>query len=399
MSSVKPIHHVVLLAGRLDRGAGSHVYNRELAVRLRRRGYQVTVICFAGPRQILGDIQVLAVKHEGPWKWPSAWRFSDLERFWRCTKAIRTSSLIRPDTVIGAEHLFLPAFRRRYPRVPLIYLPHALLIRPEIQSYKLDFLRERMALGLYEGLQRWALRHAEYTVRFTSHACDVLQQHYRMIRTKFVVNPMGVDLPPEAARPSMPDLRLLWVGQLIHRKRIDLALKALARLRDQPWRFDVVGDGECRAALETLAAELGLDERVSFHGFQAEPRRFYADADLFVFPWWLENSPVSMLEAMSHGVPSIAMRHDGSRYHNANGEIVNDGVDGFLASSDEHFVSLLSELVGAPAKVRAAGREARRSIESRHTWNQHLDRFEQLFGEVAEWHHDRWMRRSADSVR
>ena len=59
-----------------------------------------------------------------------------------------------------------------------------------------------------------------------------------------------------------------------------------------------------------------------------------------------------MLEAMSQGVPCLAMCGDGVRYHTANAEIIRDGVDGFLAASDDDFRLQLEKLLQVPQHLR-----------------------------------------------
>jgi glycosyltransferase involved in cell wall biosynthesis len=179
-------------------------------------------------------------------------------------------------------------------------------------------------------------------------------------------------------------MRLLWVGQLIPRKRIDLAIASLARLRHLPWHFDVVGDGVSRSSLEQMVRETGLADRVTFHGYQPRPDGWYRQSDLLLFPSWLENSPVTMLEAMSHGIPCVAMKGDGVRYHNANVDIVTSGRDGFLAQSDEEFHAMVAQLLAAPERVTAAGESARATIAQRHTWTRHLERYESIFDELLD---------------
>ena len=221
-------------------------------------------------------------------------------------------------------------------------------------------------------------------MRFTRVACDALTQRYPEIRPRFFVNPMATELLPLAARPpaSLP-VRLLWVGQLIPRKRIDVALDALAQVASTNWVFDVVGDGVARPELEEQTRRLGLADRVFFHGFQSDPAQWYRRADLLLFPSWLENFPVTMVEAMSHGVACLAMRGDGVRYHTANAEIVEHGRDGFLADSDEDFGRLLAELLERPQQLRTAGDAARDTVTRLYTWDRHLDRLEELFAELA----------------
>jgi glycosyltransferase involved in cell wall biosynthesis len=221
-------------------------------------------------------------------------------------------------------------------------------------------------------------------MRFTRMACDVLTKRYPNIHPRFFIYPMATEIPvPAARRADSAPLRLLWVGRLVTGKRIDLALDALARAAARDWRFDVVGDGAARSSLEEQSRRLGIADRVFFHGFQSDPAEWYGRADLLLFPSRLENFPVTMVEAMSHGVACLAMRGDGVRYHNANAEIIEHGRNGFLADSDEHFNRVVGELIARPEQLRAAGDAARQSVIKLYTWDRHLDRYEQLFGELA----------------
>jgi glycosyltransferase involved in cell wall biosynthesis len=302
------------------------------------------------------------------------------------------------DVVIGGEHLFLKAHARKFPQVPWLYLPHSLVVDQEIGSYGLSPVHHWVMLRLYSALQRWSLNHADRTLRFTQQACDAVSAHYQTsVRPRFAVNPMGVALPSQPVnRQANRLVRLLWVGQLIPRKRIDLALSALSHLPSSNWRFDIVGDGESRVALEALADSLRLRGRVHFHGFQPDPAPWYREADLLLFPSWLENSPVTMLESMSFSVPCLAMRADRVRFHNANSEIINHGNDGFLANCDEDFKLQLDQLIRDPHRLRQAGAVARETIATRHTWDRHLDHYEELFDTLLA---ERRQRRSTVSLR
>jgi glycosyltransferase involved in cell wall biosynthesis len=383
MTDTRPLR-VTILAGLLNRGAGSHVYNRNLAAQLADRGYEVNVVAFGARESLPESIPLVSVQPRPARPRPLVWRLSYLEQYRRCTRAILRSNLPPCDVAVGAEHLFLRAFRKRFPSVPLVYLPHALHAGEEIRSYRHDAVQERLGVWLYERIQRWALQNADCTLRFTRHACEVLSGFYGGENCRrFDVNPMAVQLPELSAREHAAVPRLLWIGQLIDRKRIDVSLRALAQVVDLSWTFDIVGDGKARPELEALSASLGLQSRVTFHGFQQDPSRYYRGADLLLFPSMLENSPVSMLEAMSYGVPVLAMKHDGVRFHNANGEIITDNHDGFLAGSHEEFAVRLDTLVAEPERLRAVGRAARETIEQRHTWTQHLQRYDRLFEELT----------------
>jgi glycosyltransferase involved in cell wall biosynthesis len=376
--------HVRILAGRVDRGAGSHVYHLELARRLSSRGHHVSLVCFSALPEVDGDVEVHRLPLPPQTNVPFLWRFTALRDYRHCSRALARLELAPADVVIGGEHLLLKGHARKFPRTPWVYLAHSLLVDEEIRSYELPRFMHHVTSALYVHLQKWALRHATRTLRFTRMACDVLTKRYPRIRPRFFVNPMATELLPETPRPPPGEpIRLLWVGQLIPRKRIDLALTALARVAAPDWRFDVVGDGVSRPALEEQARSLGLDGRVHFHGFQADPAPWYRQADLLLFPSWLENFPVTMVEAMSHGVACLAMRGDGVRYHNANAEIVQHGQDGFLADSDDDFREQLARLLERPQVLRAAGGAARQTVARSYTWERHLERLEELFGQLT----------------
>ncbi len=80
--------------------------------------------------------------------------------------------------------------------------------------------------------------------------------------------------------------QLLTIGRLEWQKGHDLALEALARLRDLPWRYWIVGEGGIRVDLENQIRQLGLEDRVQLTGrVDAETKsRMLAAADLFVWP-------------------------------------------------------------------------------------------------------------------
>ena len=63
-------------------------------------------------------------------------------------------------------------------------------------------------------------------------------------------------------------------------------------------------------------------------------------------------------------------------------EIVRHGVDGFLADSDEDFHNQLEKLLQTPQALGSVGKAARATVEHQYTWEQHLNRYEDLFDEL-----------------
>jgi glycosyltransferase involved in cell wall biosynthesis len=73
-----------------------------------------------------------------------------------------------------------------------------------------------------------------------------------------------------------------------------------------PGRLVIVGDGPERAALQALAASLGVAERVCFAGHHQDTAAFYAQFDIFALSSDTEQMPLSVIEAMASGLPVVS---------------------------------------------------------------------------------------------
>jgi glycosyltransferase involved in cell wall biosynthesis len=132
-------------------------------------------------------------------------------------------------------------------------------------------------------------------------------QAWRQPRHRVHLLPNGVDL--QRFRPSAPAARevpvLGTVGGLRPVKNQQLLLRAFARMR-HPARLELVGDGTERGALEALARELGIGDRVRFAGAVADTSAVYGRFDAFALPSQSEQMPLVVLEAMACGLPLAA---------------------------------------------------------------------------------------------
>ena len=103
-----------------------------------------------------------------------------------------------------------------------------------------------------------------------------------------------------------PDIDLLFVGQLIRGKGVQLLLRAMARMRTRR-TLDIVGAGNLEGRLRALAEKLGLADRVRFRGFQADPQAWMRAAACVVVPsFWQEPYGLVAAEAVALGRPVVA---------------------------------------------------------------------------------------------
>jgi len=154
---------------------------------------------------------------------------------------------------------------------------------------------------------------------------------------------------PRSPLPSEP-LRLLTVGYLERRKRVDLALRAVAASvrRRFDVQLEVAGDGTERAALEQLARELKIADRVRFLGdvpYDALPER-YAAAHAFLFPTERDIWGLVLVEAMAAGKACVASVAAG-----ATRDLIVDGATGYAVDFERTDV-----VAGRLAALRRPGR-------------------------------------------
>ena len=112
---------------------------------------------------------------------------------------------------------------------------------------------------------------------------------------------------PSETPPTSQDFTLLFVGRLAAIKDLPTLIRAFAlAFRTLPHlRLWIVGDGPVRASLEALVTKLGLSPRVCFWGQRMDTAQFFSAADCFVMSSTSEGLPMSLLQAMSLGIPAI----------------------------------------------------------------------------------------------
>lgn len=120
-------------------------------------------------------------------------------------------------------------------------------------------------------------------------------------------------IEPKVDRPDHNHVTLVFVGQLIDRKGLHLAIPALASMEDRNWTLLVVGTGPERNNLELLAREYGLPSNIKFMGFRQRDAlaRIYATADILLFPSTREPAGIVLSEALAAGVFTLASEYSG----------------------------------------------------------------------------------------
>ena len=197
----------------------------------------------------------------------------------------------------------------------------------------------------------------------------------------------GVDLTlwAYAADEQTGPARFLFVGRLVDWKRLDVALRALARVPHA--ELEVIGDGPMRAGWEALAAELGIADQVRFLGWrsQVECAARLRDATALVLPSVLECGGAVVLEAMATGTPAIATDWGGPQ------DYITPAC-GFLVSPSnletlvEGFADAMQRLAEDPGLRARMGRAGRARVEELFDWEKKVDRMLAIYAEALRDH-------------
>ena len=212
---------------------------------------------------------------------------------------------------------------------------------------------------------RTKLEHCRFCASISAYNRNfVVEQYGNHVAPKIRVVHCGIDpdTPLRHFSPKRHDgpVRLLSVGQLVARKGFHILLPAIARARElgSDVRGTLIGDGPLRKELVAQAADLGIDEYLTFAGAldQEAVQTALSDADLFVLPCVItpqggrDGIPVALMEAMMAAIPVVSTNILGLP------ELIEDGVSGVLVSPDDS-----DELADAIAELAKSG-ELRRSL-------------------------------------
>ena len=181
---------------------------------------------------------------------------------------------------------------------------------------------------------------ADLVVATSRGVADDLQSAFGVNPAKLRVVPNPVDLDRVAAAAAEPldaEFQSQWTspvivaaGRLAEAKNYPLLIDAMAVLRQRiPARLFILGQGELEASIRARIAERGLTDAVVLCGFQRNPWKFIAKADVFALTSHYEGFGNVLVEAMACGVPVVATASAGTR------DIVRDGEDGLLVTTHD----------------------------------------------------------------
>jgi glycosyltransferase involved in cell wall biosynthesis len=207
---------------------------------------------------------------------------------------------------------------------------------------------------------------------FVSSPCNAIFEElgkhgFKKPKHRALSNPIYVDkyMPVKNKWPlkkkfGLFDYSILYMGRVAPEKKIDITIKAVAKLvkKNPKIGFVVAGTGSQVEDLKNLAKELGIEDKVKFFGYLKsvdDMVDLYNGSDLFVIPSVAETQSIVMMQAMACKIPVIAARAWGlAEYINdKNGILVEpDDVEGVMEK-----ILYLFENQSVSLKLGEGGRE------------------------------------------
>jgi len=336
----------LLVPGPFDQKTGGYLYDRRIVEGLRARGNTVQVHELPGSYPLVDEDAILSAD--------------------RIMARLPDRALVVIDG-LGfpgvAGGLWMESHRLRL--VGLVH--HPLCYETGLTPAEAETLRV---------LEQGCLARVRRTIATSPFTAGVLREFGIAPERLGVVEP-GMPKPPGPAVGSDDGVpNLLCIATVTPRKGHAVLIKALAMLRDLPWRFINVGgltrDPPTTAAVRAATERHGLGDRVALHDEVApeDVAAFYRSADLFVFPSLYEGYGMALGEAMTWGLPIVTTTAGAIPV-----TVPRDAALFVPPGDAAALAEALRRMLTVPELRRAVAAGSNAAGAALPTWDQSIDRF------------------------
>ena len=206
---------------------------------------------------------------------------------------------------------------------------------------------------------------------------QMLRAGYDAQRVHALALPAPPAVPGAVPPPRGTDERFVFLGRLTPHKGVDWLLEAAARVQ-QPIQVDIAGDGNVQEQLRDRAKHLGLENRVTFHGWvdSQQVARLLDASRALVFPsLWQEPAGLVCFEAAAHARAVIASRVGGIP------EMVSDQRTGILVEPGDvaALAAAIERLAGDADLAQKLGQHAYESVPRQFAMGEHLQKLNDFY--------------------
>lgn len=219
------------------------------------------------------------------------------------------------------------------------------------------------------------LKHVDRIISVSAAAKEDIS-NYGIDKKKIEVIHNGVDT--KVMKPSKKtykekygdgfDNLLIFQGRIIKQKGLDYLLKAMPEILEEypSTRLLIIGKGGMLPQLQKMVKKLGIEKNVVFPGFipEKELPNMFSSPDVFVLPSLWEVLPITLLEALSCGVPLLASDAGG------NPEIIKQGKNGYIfrKKNNPEMIEKLRIMLDDSKLRKKMGKESRKIALNEFDW-------------------------------
>ena len=245
----------------------------------------------------------------------------------------------------------------------------------------------RHALFPLRGINRYLLRSASRVIAVSHAVAENLRQNAVIEPAKITVIHNGIDIDRfgRSSRDTSGPLLIGTVGHLAPIKGHDVFVRAAALVsaRRRDMHFVIIGEDKSvkmsyRRSLESLIADLRLDEVVTISGWRSDIPALLSSLSLFVSAARSEPFGLAIVEAMATGLPVIAAASEGAL------EIIEDGHSGKLVpcGDADTMAQVINDLLDDPHERSRLGRNAQLAASQRFSLERMTIDTERVYREV-----------------
>lgn len=301
-------------------------------------------------------------------------RYFPVERLRRLYRSTEMGRALREELssfdIVHAHSIYLwPTFAAARhaadTKLPLVISPRGMLVRSLVEQ------KSRLIKTLWLRLVERRNFQRASAIHFTSRLEMKDAEEFSLPLPRPFVIPNGIDMEeqqPAEPLPSRDDRApmILFLGRISWKKRVDQLIRAIAAVPEV--RLIIAGNDEegLVPSLEALSSELGVEDRVSFHGWVRGPekQRLLRDASVLALPSLSENFGNVILEAMAAGAPIITTPQVGAA------EIVEKEQAGLIVEGRaESIANAITAIIRDPDTGRRMAGNGARAARDHYTWN------------------------------
>lgn len=248
-----------------------------------------------------------------------------------------------------------------------------------VHGYPFHKYQNPLLYSFYQIAERWAGHYCDYLVSVNKEDADIAKKVLRIPENKVRYIPNGAHPQKQREILRSDEIVIGTMSRFWKQKNMINSVKtAIKACQYRPeLKFIFVGDGQDLTTCRELVSNAQMNERIILPGWSLDKDKWLGMFDIFLlFSWW-EGLPLSILEAMSYGLPVIASNIKGNR------ELV-DQSNGYLINPQDnsHLLNLFLRLPDLRAELVLKGHESYNKVVQNYSLDYFNDRYRTLYREI-----------------